>query len=66
MVLDAPIVDRLMFGIQCLVEEFSMLFQIRDPVHNFIELNGKEQQVASTPIFQRLRGIRQLALASLV
>jgi len=43
-----------------------MSIQIRDPVHNFIKLYEKEQKVASTPIFQRLRGIRQLALASLV
>ncbi len=43
-----------------------MSIQIRDPVHNFIELNDEEQRIVSAPIFQRLRGIRQLALASLV
>lgn len=40
--------------------------QIRDPVHNFIELREKEQQLLDTPALQRLRRIRQLALASLV
>jgi HD superfamily phosphohydrolase len=40
--------------------------QIRDPVHNFIELRGKEVQIVGTPLFQRLRGIRQLAMANMV
>lgn len=43
-----------------------MLMQIRDPVHNFISLREKEQRVLGTPTLQRLRGIRQLALACLV
>ena len=43
-----------------------MSVQIRDPVHNFIELREKEQRLLSTPALQRLRRIRQLALASLV
>ncbi len=40
--------------------------QIRDPVHNFVELREKEIKLVGTPIFQRLRGIRQLAMANLV
>ena len=40
--------------------------QVRDPVHNFIKLREKEVKLIGTPIFQRLRGIRQLALADLV
>ncbi len=43
-----------------------MPVQIRDPVHNFILLRDKEQRLVSTPAFQRLRGIRQLAMATLV
>ena len=39
---------------------------IRDPVHDFIRLNSKEAKVIDSPIFQRLRGIRQLAFAHLV
>jgi HD superfamily phosphohydrolase len=40
--------------------------QIRDPVHNFIELGKKEIQIVGTHLFQRLRGIGQLAMANLV
>lgn len=40
--------------------------QIRDPVHNFVELWEKEIRLVGTPLFQRLRGIRQLAMADLV
>jgi HD superfamily phosphohydrolase len=40
--------------------------QIRDSVHNFIELGRKEVQIVGTPLFQRLRGIGQLAMAYLV
>jgi HD superfamily phosphohydrolase len=40
--------------------------QIRDPVHNFVELREKEIKLVGTPLFQRLRGIRQLAMANLV
>lgn len=43
-----------------------MSIRLRDPVHNFIRLTEKEVKVIDTPIFQRLRGIRQLALANLV
>lgn len=43
-----------------------MSHDIRDPVHNFIRLRGDEVKLVATPMFQRLRGIRQLALASLV
>lgn len=43
-----------------------MSFQIRDPVHNFIELREKERELVNTFAFQRLRGIRQLAMAYLV
>ncbi|MCF6284453.1 MAG: HD domain-containing protein [Candidatus Hydrogenedentes bacterium] len=42
------------------------LLQIRDPVHNFIKLTSKESRLLDTQAFQRLRGIKQLALACLV
>lgn len=40
--------------------------QIRDPIHNFIELEGREVKLLETNALQRLRRIRQLALANLV
>ncbi|MCX7001572.1 MAG: HD domain-containing protein [Candidatus Sumerlaeota bacterium] len=43
-----------------------MFVQIRDPVHNFIELREKERELVNTLAFQRLRRIRQLAMAYLV
>src|SRR5437867_2858508 len=39
---------------------------IRDPIHNFIELTEEEAKLLATPLLQRLRRIRQLAMASLV
>ncbi len=42
------------------------LHQVRDPVHNFVHLRDKEMKLVDTPVFQRLRGIRQLAMANLV
>ena len=39
---------------------------IRDPVFGFIRLDGTESNIVSSPIFQRLRRIRQLAFANLV
>lgn len=40
--------------------------RVRDPVHNFVSLRADEVKLVGTPIFQRLRGIRQLAMANLV
>jgi len=40
--------------------------KVRDPVHNFVHLRDKETKLIDTPVFQRLRGIRQLAMANLV
>lgn len=39
---------------------------IRDPVFGFISIDGTESNIISSPIFQRLRRIRQLAFANLV
>lgn len=43
-----------------------MEIQIRDPVHGFVCLREKEAKLLNTPIIQRLRGIKQLAMANLV
>lgn len=40
--------------------------EIRDPVFNFIQLTGTEAEIVNSSVFQRLRGIRQLAFANLV
>src|SRR5580700_10906446 len=40
--------------------------RVRDPVHNFISLREKQVKLVGTRPLQRLRGIRQLAMASLV
>src|ERR1051326_7246202 len=40
--------------------------RVRDPIHGFVELAGDEIDIVETPVFQRLRGIRQLAFANLV
>lgn len=40
--------------------------EIRDSIHGFIECNENEERIIDAEIFQRLRGIKQLALAILV
>lgn len=40
--------------------------EIRDPVHGFIHRTPLEEEIIDTPLFQRLRRIKQLALASMV
>jgi uncharacterized protein len=40
--------------------------KFRDPVHNFIRFDGEEVAILNLDVIQRLRGIRQLAMASLV
>lgn len=39
---------------------------VRDPIHGFIRLSSHEAEIVETPVFQRLRGIRQLAMATMV
>ena len=41
-------------------------YVIRDPIHGLIELSRKELALINTRAFQRLRRIRQLAMAFLV
>jgi len=43
-----------------------MTIRLRDPVHNFIELRADEVNLLDTQALQRLRGIKQLAMAQLV
>lgn len=40
--------------------------EVRDPIHGLVEYNDTEEKIINSEIFQRLRGIKQLALASLV
>jgi len=42
------------------------LREVRDPVHGFIYRTSLEEAIIDTPIMQRLRRIKQLAMASLV
>jgi HD superfamily phosphohydrolase len=42
------------------------LHKVRDPVHDFVQLREREVKLIDTPVYQRLRGIRQLAMANLV
>ena len=39
---------------------------IRDPIHGFIQLESEECKIIDSPVFQRLRRIRQLSFAYLV
>ncbi|MBI4832169.1 MAG: HD domain-containing protein [Candidatus Lindowbacteria bacterium] len=39
--------------------------ELRDPIHGFIERRETEERIIDTPVFQRLRGIKQLAMAYL-
>ena len=41
-------------------------YTIRDPIHGLVDLNEKEVKLINTKAFQRLRRIRQLAMAFLV
>ena len=40
--------------------------KFRDPIHNFIRFDAEEVELINLDVLQRLRGIRQLAMASLV
>jgi HD superfamily phosphohydrolase len=40
--------------------------KVRDPIHGFIEFTQEEAKIIDLPLFQRLRRIRQLAMAHLV
>ena len=40
--------------------------EIRDPIHGFIHRDLKEKKIVDSKVFQRLRRLKQLAMASLV
>jgi HD superfamily phosphohydrolase len=40
--------------------------EIRDPIHGFVEFNDLEAEIINSPVFQRLRRIKQLALTEYV
>lgn len=42
------------------------IWEIRDPIYGFIEINEWEREIINHPVFQRLRRIRQLALTDMV
>lgn len=42
------------------------MYEIRDPVHGFIQVDSWERDVINHPVFQRLRRIRQLAWTDMV
>lgn len=44
----------------------SLKLEIRDPIHGFIYREPHENEIVDSPTFQRLRGLKQLALANLV
>lgn len=46
--------------------EMSSERHIRDPIHGFITVKGRELDVLDAPLFQRMRRIHQLAMARLV
>lgn len=43
-----------------------LYYEIRDPVHGFIQITEWERQIIDDPVFQRLRRIRQLAWTDMV
>jgi len=43
-----------------------LMREVRDPVHGFIYRSSLEQELIDTPVMQRLRRIKQLAMAYLV
>ncbi len=44
----------------------SKLYEIRDPIHGFIQFNAWEREIINHLVFQRLRRIRQLGLTEMV
>ena len=36
--------------------------KFRDPVHGFISISPAELRIIDSPVFQRMRGIKQLSL----
>lgn len=58
-----PLVFRLIFAYN---RRVSTGLEIRDPIHGFIYREPHEQEIVDSSTFQRLRRLKQLALANLV
>ncbi len=43
-----------------------MNYEVRDPIHGFVQINDWERQIINDPTFQRLRRIKQLAWTDMV
>lgn len=43
-----------------------MSYEVRDPIHGFVQINDWERQIINDPTFQRLRRIKQLAWTDMV
>ena len=41
-------------------------YEIRDPVHGFVQINDWEREIIDHPVFQRLRRIKQLAWTDMI
>ena len=42
------------------------IYKVRDPVHGFVKLDAQEMDIIDSPVYQRLRRIRQLSLTEMV
>jgi len=48
------------------IQDLELKHELRDPIHGLIQLTDQEMDIVNTSVFQRLRRIKQLALADLV
>jgi len=48
------------------LNQIHLKYEVRCPIHGFIEFNDWERAVIDTPEFQRLRRIRQLAFTEFI
>ncbi|MCL2368436.1 MAG: HD domain-containing protein, partial [Oscillospiraceae bacterium] len=42
------------------------IYKVRDPVHGFVKLDAQEMDIVNSPVYQRLRRIRQLSLTEML
>ena len=49
-----------------LKSKIDKVYKVRDPVHGFVKLDAQEMDIIDSPIYQRLRRIRQLSLTEMV
>ncbi len=48
------------------LRELNKMYKVKDPVHKIIEFNDFEKRIIDSPVFQRLRKIKQLDMSYLV